>query len=97
MVQVPAQLEVLVAHPVRVIQIERDPSQHRAKSAVRAEPRADMRGDIVEADGAARSRRRVVDRERADVRPAGGFEVHERGVQTAQLLHGHPEAKVHYR
>ena len=48
-VQVPAQLEVLVAHPVRVIKIERDASQHRAKNTVRAEvrteSRADMRGD----------------------------------------------------
>ncbi len=48
-VQVPAQLEVLVAHPVRVIKIERDASQHRAKNTVgaevRTESRADMRGD----------------------------------------------------
>jgi len=29
---VPAQLEVLVAHPIRVIKIERDASQHRAKN-----------------------------------------------------------------
>jgi hypothetical protein len=34
-VQVPAQLEVLVAHPVRVLKIERDASQHRAKNTVR--------------------------------------------------------------
>jgi hypothetical protein len=37
-VQVPAQLEVLVAHPVRVIKIERDASQHRAK--IRSAPRS---------------------------------------------------------
>ncbi|BCI87318.1 hypothetical protein NIIDMKKI_25240 [Mycobacterium kansasii] len=86
-VQVPAQLKVIVAHPVWVIQIERDPGKHRAKSTVRAKAGADMRGDIAEVDGAAGNRRRVVDREGADVRPAGSFEVDERGIQTAQLLH----------
>ena len=86
-VQMPAQLKVLVAHPVRVIQIERDTREHRAKNTVRAESRADMGGDIAEGDSAARRRRRIVDREEGHMRRARGLGVHECGIQAAQLLH----------
>jgi len=90
-VQVPAQLELLVAHPIRVIQIERDTSKHRAKTTVRAgvhaESRANMGAEIIEGDGAARSRRWIVDRKEGHVRAAGGLGVNECGIPAAQLLH----------
>ena len=83
------EVELSVLDPVRMVEIERHAHQSSSEHVRQVQPLLDVLEDPLEGDLALRSRRLVVDQDARHVRRrVGRLAVHERGVESAQLLHG---------